>query len=375
MNHFEKENSAGLDGISLSDLSHVEQNKNDAEESLGPEITRKNEESHVRFNLPDDENSSENLMFEKQAEIFCEVPDKNQENSNENIEISEEAEIIENKLTRANSKVDLETEGNFETFEENSESDQSEDEVKTFSRRLRRDSDKFLIRKTNESDENYSDQEKSVKKERVIKVGFNEEIRKEDDFSDSEELSARRVSFDRAANVTHIVDQEGLVSETSDPEVKHLASDFTEHILMTSVTFIRENSDLEIRRTELDLRASKTPDTSNRGTKLGTFETQMLQEREMSAKSTRSSEVTLTDDITINDSELETKRDIVDYITYFNNDVTNKDESSEVKLEKSEVTSESRGEKKDHCKSNEKLPKSPSEKQFGKNLASKLGDF
>ena len=312
----------------------------------------------MRFDLPDDENSSENLMSEKQAEKFGEVSEKQ---SNEKAEKSEEAEIIENKLTRENSKVDLETEGNFETFEENSESDQSEDEVKTFSRRLRRDSDKFLIPKADQSDDNYSDQEKAVKKERVKKVGFNEEVRKEDDISDSEELSARRVSFDRAANVTHIVNQESLDSETSDPEVKKLASDFTEQIMMTSIDLIRENSDLEIRRTELDLRASKTPETSNRGTKLGNFETQMSQEREMSAKSTRSSGVTVIDDVTINDSELETKRDIIENINDSNNDVTNKDESSE-------VISDSRGKIKDQSKNNEKLPKSPTEKQFGKNI-------
>ena len=185
----------------------------------------------MRFDLPDDENSSENLMSEKQAEKFGEVSEKNQENSKEKTEKSEGVEITEKKLTRENSKVDLKTEGNFETFEENSESDQSEYEVKTFSRRLRRDSDKFLIPKADQSDDHYSDQEKSVRKDRVKKVGFNEEVRKEDDISDSEELSARRVSFDRAANVTHIVNQESLDSETSDPEVKQMASDFTEQII------------------------------------------------------------------------------------------------------------------------------------------------
>ena len=91
-----------------------------------------------------------------------------------------------------------------------------------------------------------------------------------------------------------------------DPDVKQLASEFTSHIMATSVALIRDDSDLEIRRTELDMRSSKTPDT-NKDANLGHFETEMSQQREMSGKSGRSSQVTLIDDVLISDVELENK--------------------------------------------------------------------
>ena len=76
--------------------------------------------------------------------------------------------------------------------------------------------------------------------------------------------------------------------------------------MATSVALIRDDSDLEIRRTELDMRSSKTPDT-NKDANLGHFETEMSQQREMSGKSGRSSQVTLIDDVLISDVELENK--------------------------------------------------------------------
>ena len=47
--------------------------------------------------------------------------------------------------------------------------------------------------------------------------------------------------------------------------------------MATSVALIRDDSDLEIRRTELDMRSSKTPDT-NKDANLGHFETEMSQQ-------------------------------------------------------------------------------------------------
>ena len=57
--------------------------------------------------------------------------------------------MTENNLTRKNFKEDLETEGYFDIFEVISESDRLRirRRVENFSPRMRRESDKFLIRK------------------------------------------------------------------------------------------------------------------------------------------------------------------------------------------------------------------------------------
>ena len=190
--------------------AQVDKAENNSQEPLESEMAEKIEETHVRFDLPDDGNSDE-IMSEKQAEKFGEINVETVPTISETLE-DVEVKIVETKLTRQNSKVDFETEGNLKNCEERSESDQSEDEdlVPMFSRRLRRDSDKVLIRKENLSDESSADESEVA--ENV--TSHSEDLK--NDLSEGEVASTRRVSFDRAANVTHIVPDKSFDSDTSD---------------------------------------------------------------------------------------------------------------------------------------------------------------